>query len=67
MEITFESKIIHWNSIVQTTAQRCVANAVEQAVQVIRGKLLENINNENQTTNIIVQRFVLVNRQLKLV
>jgi hypothetical protein len=67
LEITFESKIIHWNSIVQTTAQRCVANAVEQAVQVIRGKLLENINNENQTTNIIVQRFVLVNRQLKLV
>ncbi len=67
MEITFESKIIHWNSIVQTTAQRCVANAVEQAVQVLRGKLLENINNENQTTNIIVQRFVLVNSQLKLV
>jgi hypothetical protein len=55
LEITFESKIIHWNSIVQTTAQRCVANAVEQAVQVLRGKLLENINNENQTTNIIVQ------------
>jgi hypothetical protein len=67
LEITFESKIIHWNSIVQTTAQRCVANAVEQAVQVLRGKLLENINNENQTTNIIVQRFVLVNSQLKLV
>jgi len=67
LEITFESKIIHWNSIVQTTAKRCVANAVEQAVEVIRGKLLENINNENQTTNIIVQRFVLVNSQLKLV
>jgi len=67
LEITFESKIIHWNSIVQTTAQRCVANAVEQAVQVLRGKLLENVNNEKQTTNIIVQRFVLVNSQLKLV
>ncbi len=44
-----------------------MTNAVEQAVDIIRGKLLENITDEKQTTNMIVQRFILVNNQLKLV
>jgi len=62
LEFIFENKIINWNSIVQTTAKRFVTNAVEEAVEIIREKLLENIDK-----NIIVQRFVLVNNLLKIV
>jgi hypothetical protein len=62
LEFIFENKIINWNSIVQTTAKRFVTNAVEEAVELIRKKLLENIDK-----NIIVQRFVLVNNLLKIV
>jgi hypothetical protein len=67
LEIIFDNKIIDWNSIVQTTAKRFVINAVEEAVDLIREKLLENIENEQKTSNIIIQRFVLVNNLLKIV
>jgi len=67
LEIIFDNKIINWNSIVQTTAKRFVINAVEEAVDLIREKLLENIENEQKTSNIIIQRFVLVNNLLKIV
>lgn len=68
LELAFEETMINWNSIVQTTAKRHVTNAVEGAVKRIQEKLLDMINDENQTTNVIVQRFVLNdNNQLKLV
>jgi hypothetical protein len=67
LEIIWEQKIINWNSVVQTTAKRFVTNAVEDAIDLIREKLLENIDHEEQTSNIIVQRFVLLNNRLKMV
>ncbi|CAF0920963.1 unnamed protein product [Adineta steineri] len=67
LEFSFEKTMIHWNSIVQTTAKRYVSNSVEKAVETIRRALIENTNQENQNTNIIVQRFILDNNQLKLV
>jgi hypothetical protein len=66
MELIFEDKIINWNSVVQTTVKRFVSNAVEEAVESIKEKLFENIDNET-TSNIIIQRFVLVNNLLKVV
>ena len=59
LEIIFENKINHWNSVLQTTAKRFLANNVQEAVDTIREKLL--------TTHFIVQRFVLTNNLLKLV
>jgi hypothetical protein len=67
MELIFEDKIINWNSVVQTTVKRFVSNAVEEAVELIKEKLFENIDNETTTSNIIIQRFVLVNNLLKVV
>jgi len=67
LELNFEDKIINWNSLVQTTAKRFVLNAVEEAVELIKRKLLENIDNETKKSNIIIQRFVLVNNLLKIV
>jgi len=67
MELIFEDKIINWNSVVQTTVKRFVLNAVEEAVESIKDKLFENIDNETKTSNIIIQRFVLVNNLLKIV
>ncbi len=67
MELIFEDKIINWNSVVQTTVKRFISNAVEEAVESIKEKLFENIDNETITSNIIIQRFVLVNNLLKVV
>jgi len=67
LEIIFENKIINWNSIVQTTAKRFVINAVEETINLIGEKSLENIENEQKTSNIIIQRFVLVNNLLEIV
>lgn len=67
MELIFEDKIINWNSVVQTTVKRFISNAVEEAVESIKEKLFENIDNETTTSNIIIQRFVLVNNLLKVV
>jgi hypothetical protein len=49
LEIIFENKIINWNLIVQTTAKRFVTNAVEEAINLIGEKFLENIENEQKT------------------
>ena len=67
LELVFEKKIINWNSVAQTTAKRFVKNAVEDAVDVIQEKLLGNIDNDQQTPTYIVQRFVLIDNQLKVV
>ncbi|UJR09668.1 hypothetical protein I4U23_013902 [Adineta vaga] len=68
LETTFEKKMVQWNSIVQTTAKRFVTNSVEQAIDTFREKLSEIFQDEeNQTNNIIVQRFILVNNELKLI
>jgi hypothetical protein len=67
LELVFEKKIVNWNSLVQTTAKRFVTNSVEHAVDVIQEKLLGNIDDEQQTPTYIIQRFVLIDNQLKVV
>jgi predicted nuclease of predicted toxin-antitoxin system len=65
LESIFEAKIISWNSVAQSTAKRFVTIAVEQDVEILKRKLAGTINN-SQTSNIIVQRFVLINNLLKI-
>jgi hypothetical protein len=67
LELIFECKINNSNSIAQSAARRFVTNAVEKAVEIIREKLLDSIDNEEPAPKIIVQRFVLVENQLRVV
>ncbi|CAF0968307.1 unnamed protein product [Rotaria magnacalcarata] len=67
LELILKRKTPNWNPTDQRTAKRFVANAVQEAVEAIRKKLNECIALENQTPNIIVQRFVLDNNRLKIV
>ena len=68
LEIMFETTVMKWNSIVQATTKRYVTTSVEQTVDIFRQQLSKTIrNDENQANNIILQRFILVNNQLKLV
>ena len=68
LEIMFETTVMKWNSIVQATTKRYVTNSVQQKVDIFRQQLSKTIrNDENQANNIILQRFILVNNQLKLV
>jgi len=67
IESVFEKKMTDWNSAVQLTAKRYVTDAVEKAINVMREKLLENIDHKQETPAFIVQRFVLVDDRLKTV
>ncbi|CAF0982345.1 unnamed protein product [Adineta ricciae] len=68
LEIMFETTVMKWNSIVQATTKRYVTTSVEQSIDIFRKQLSKTIqNDENQANNIILQRFILVNNQLKLV
>lgn len=62
LETIFEKRISSWNSVFQTTAKRFIGNAVDDAVDSIRSKMIENPN-----TNVFIQRFELSNHVLKLV
>ena len=63
----FGSKVINWTSVLHMTVKRFVENAVEDAVDLTREKLLETMENENQQSNIIIQRLALVNNRLNIV
>ncbi|CAF1632875.1 unnamed protein product [Adineta ricciae] len=68
LEIMFETTVMKWNSIVQATTKRYVTNSIEQTIDTFRKQLSKSVqNDENQANNIILQRFILVNNQLKLV
>ncbi|CAF0917409.1 unnamed protein product [Rotaria sordida] len=67
LELIFQNRTIKWNSIAQTTAKRFVRNSVQQAVEIIRKKLLRSIDHEYPKRNIVIQRFILDHNRLKLV
>ena len=62
LEASFEQRINNWNSVFQTTAKRYIGNAVDDAIDSIRDKMIENPN-----TNVFIQRFELSNHVLKLI
>lgn len=67
LELIFELLTTEWNSIVQATAKRFVTNTLDEALNNIRTKLLEPIDENEPTPPIVVQRFVISDNQLKLV
>ena len=48
-------------------AKKFVMNAIQQDIETVHEKLLEHMNCEESTSNIIIQRFILINNLIKLV